>query len=171
MYELDFSQVPVWLFTAYIFAVNIFWLQHWMYVSMYSRVALMVPLTFRYQTEQVKAKRTCYERALLTLNLAVYATFFGLTILELVIEVNYFAITVLWTTFGTTMAIALCLSLRRIRHYSSSLTNIGLQASRGLLLAHQVSFVSGVVINFFGFVVGSTHILETEDQSHGLTNA
>ena len=142
-----------------------------MYVSMYSRVALMVPLTFRYQTEHVKTKRACYERALLALNLAVYATFFGLTILELVIEVNYFAVTVLWTAFGISMAIALCLSLRRIRQYSSSLTNIGLQASRGLLLAHQASFVSGVVINFFGFIVGSTHILETEDESSGLTNS
>ena len=88
VYELERSQVPEWLFTTYIFAVNIFWLQHWMYVSMYSRVSLMVPLTFCYQTQQVKAKRACHERALLICNFTTYSIFFGLTILELVFEVE-----------------------------------------------------------------------------------
>ena len=53
-YSLGRGDVPYWVFYSDMFANNTLWLQHWMYVSLYTRVSLIVPLIFCYQTEQVK---------------------------------------------------------------------------------------------------------------------
>ena len=45
---------PTWIFTEYTICANMFWLEHWLYVSMYMRVALLMPFTFCLQTERVK---------------------------------------------------------------------------------------------------------------------
>lgn len=42
-----------WVYTEFVIATNIFWLQHWLYVSLYTRVSLLIPLTFCVQTNQV----------------------------------------------------------------------------------------------------------------------
>ena len=60
-YDLDRNKVPHWIFNMSICADNFFWLQNWVYVSLYLRVAFLVPLTFCFQSDQVKAKRKRYK--------------------------------------------------------------------------------------------------------------
>ena len=48
------TSVPTWVFDQYTVAASIFWLQHWLYVSMYMRVALMIELIFCVQNDKVK---------------------------------------------------------------------------------------------------------------------
>ena len=45
-YVMRRSVTPVWVFTEFTTASVIFWLQHWLYVSMYMQIALLIPLTF-----------------------------------------------------------------------------------------------------------------------------
>ena len=35
-----------WVYASYLIADLAFWSQHWLYVSQYTRVSVMVPLTF-----------------------------------------------------------------------------------------------------------------------------
>ena len=45
-YVMRRSIVPSWVIDEYTVAASVLWLQHWLYVSMYMRVALMIELTF-----------------------------------------------------------------------------------------------------------------------------
>ena len=53
-YVVRRSTVPPWVIDEYTVAGSILWLQHYLYVSMYMRVALMIELTFCSQNEKVK---------------------------------------------------------------------------------------------------------------------
>ena len=87
-YELYREKVPAWVFTAFVLAENIFWLQQWIYVSQYLLVALMVPLTFCIQSDQVKAKRQRYSRILLATDLLVFTSFAAILAVELAMTVD-----------------------------------------------------------------------------------
>ena len=84
------------------------------------------------------------------------------TIIEIALDANNWTLTICWALFCTSVSIALCQALHRIRQYSSSLTNSGLEASRGLLLAHQILFVSGSAMNVTSFFLLLTEEIEDE---------
>ena len=69
-------------------ATNIFWLQHWLYVSLYTRVSLLIPLTFCVQTNQVMSKRECYNKVLLVIDLFAYAVLCFTITYELINDVD-----------------------------------------------------------------------------------
>ena len=97
----------------------------------------MVPLIFCYQTEQIKAKRLCYERVLLAIDLFVYAVLLVLVSCELGFREDSLGIVCFWSLLAISLTFALCLALRRVRKYSSNFSNdSGMQASKNLLLAH-----------------------------------
>ena len=53
-YVVSRDTVSPWVIDEYTVAASVLWLQHWLYVSMYMRVALMIELTFCSQNEKVK---------------------------------------------------------------------------------------------------------------------
>ena len=75
--------VPSWVFVDFIVAANIFWLQHWLYVSLYTKVSLMAPLTFCNQSETVKKKRLCYEKVHLMIDILIYAALVIIVVYEI----------------------------------------------------------------------------------------
>ena len=48
------DELPTWILAEYAIFLIFFCLEHWLYVSMYMRVALLIPFTFCLQTENVK---------------------------------------------------------------------------------------------------------------------
>ena len=58
-----------------------------MYVSLYLRVAYLVPLTFCFQSDQVKAKRQRYKCTLLTIDLIAYTVIMSVLTIEIAFKV------------------------------------------------------------------------------------
>ena len=71
-----------WVYVCYLVAVLLFWVQHWLYVSQYTKVSVMVPLTFCVQTNEVKEKRILYKTLLTIFDLIVYFTLIGIFVFE-----------------------------------------------------------------------------------------
>ena len=97
------------------------------------------------------------------IDLTAFALLTLSTIIEIALDVNNWGMIICWSLFCTSVSVALCVALHRIRQYSSCLTNSGLEASRGLLLAHQISFVSGSALNVTSFFLSLTE--EIQDKS------
>ena len=60
----------------------------------------------------------------------------------------------IWTCFAVILTAALCVALRRVRVYSASFSNMGIEG-RKLLMAHQISFVAAASFNFIDMVFTS----------------
>ena len=108
-----------WVYTCYLFAVLLFWVQHWLYVSQYTKVSVMVPLTFCVQTNEVKEKRILWKTLLTIFDLAVYFTLVGIFVFELFDKENdEWFLGLFWNIISVIMSIALCVALQKIRLYS-----------------------------------------------------
>ena len=76
----------------------------------------MIPLTFCVQSDQVKAKRLCYSRTLLVIDILVYAILLGNLVFTICNpSVSNWYVDLLWNLLATILTFALCISLRRIR--------------------------------------------------------
>ena len=142
-----------WVFTEYMIATNIFWLQHWIYVSLYTRVSLLIPLTFCVQTNEVMKKRECYNKVLIVIDLFAYACLCFTITYELINDVDYWFMSLMWSVMCVVLTSALCLSLRRIRRYARGLANKDSRASQGLIYSHQWTFIFATFINLVCFTI------------------
>ena len=120
-YLLSRESVPDWVFTDYVFAENIFWLQHWLYVSFYLKVAVMTPLTFRVQTDTVKKQRKWYGYALLAINLTAFMALATTLTVELALSVNRWVLGLVWSFYSIVLTWTLCTALKRIRSYAKAM--------------------------------------------------
>ena len=103
-------------------AFCIFWIQHWTYVSHYTRVSVMIPLTFVYQSDSVKAKRKVKSIFLGLIDLAVYTFLVINMCLQLSQEgLDNWSVMFVWSVLSAILTIALYLSLSKIRHYTKAL--------------------------------------------------
>ena len=128
--------MPGWVFTALVLAENIFWLQQWIYVSQYLLVALMVPITFCIQSDQVKAKRQRYSRVLFAINMLAFTLFATVLTVELAMTVNGWILSLVWACYSIVVSWALCFALKRIRSYMKAMDLGGLLPARVLSGMH-----------------------------------
>ena len=145
--------MPDWVFAAFVLAENIFWLQQWVYVSQYLLVALIVPLTFCIQSDQVKAKRQRYSRVLFATNLMAFTSVAAILTVELVMTVNRWILELVWGCYSIVVTWALCFALRRIRSYMKLMDLGGLLPARVLSGVHQGFFIAGSVFGFIFFAL------------------
>ena len=114
-YVIRRGTVPSWVFTEYTVAASIFWLQHWLYVSMYMRVALTIQLTFCVQTDKVQKRRKCYNRVLIVNHLLVIAFLCSTLTWQLASKQKDWCMPLIWSVFSVFLTILLCASMQRIR--------------------------------------------------------
>ena len=141
-----------WVYSCYLTAAYCFYIQQWLYVSQYTRVSIMAPLTFCLQTDQVKKKRQCFIWVMLGIDCIAYTLFFFNLLLSLGTDwIGVWYVDLIWSIMSIVLTVALCMSLRRIRNYTKTLANAGYLSNKGLILAHQSSFVAASVITLIAF--------------------
>ena len=152
IYSVTGDDVPKWIKAQEIVAVFLFWLQHWMYVSLYTRFCILAPLIVQKQTPEVKRKRRDYERMLMLLDVIFYLLLIGLAIGEIAYDIMHIVENAFWTLNATVLAIALCLALHRMRKFSAENSKIS-DYSHELVTAHQISFVSAAAFQLTSFII------------------
>ena len=134
----------------------LFWVQHWLYVSQYTKVSVMVPLTFCVQTNEVKEKRILYKTLLTIFDLIVYFTLIGIFVFECFNDNNSeWFLELFWNTISVILSIALCVALHKIRLYSDDFATENLKSNTLLMWAHQGSFILGTVLFLIAFILES----------------
>ena len=109
---------------------------------MYLRVAFMMPLFFRVQTDTVIAKRRQYKRILLALDLLVSATLSFTTTYAIVdSDGGAWYVSLFWTILTVVMTGTFILSFIKIRHHTKGLAKRDSMGSKHLLYAHCVAFI------------------------------
>ena len=118
---------------------------------MYTRVAIMIPLTFCVQTDQVKRKRQCYKKILLLLDVLVYVFLLSIFVYQMV--AHQWGVPLLWSILSVILTSAICLSLLQIWKYSQKMAKHDSLKSRGLLCAHLVTFLAATIITTISCVL------------------
>ena len=129
---------------------------------MYLRVALIIPLTFCLQTENVKVKRHRYRKILLVVDLLVYAFLCFTFIFQLVRDDEHWCVPAIWSVLSVTVTTSLCFSMLQIRKYTRSLAKKDSLKGRGLPYAHQGLFLVATVITLTAFIVSRLEIYESD---------
>ena len=132
-------------------------------MSLYTRVALIVPMTFCLQTDKIKAKRLCYTRVLLVFDLLAYSLLTFIVTYELFFDKDFWFVNLNWQILSIILTVALCLAFHRIRQYSEGLAETGVQANRSLLLAHQSAFIAATVIGIIPFSLDTVYHFDADD--------
>ena len=115
---------------------------HWMYVSEYTSVAVMMPLAFSVQNPQTVSKRKIYPKVILTIDLAVYSIIVALFVMELIWDsIETWLAHVVWNILAVTLTFILCISLRKIKKYVNATSMSSIYSNKRLIQFHQGSFV------------------------------
>ena len=143
-----------WVWTCYQVAFCAFWLQHWIYVSQYTRVAVLVPLTFISQVPEVQKKRNRYLIVINTVDFLAFALIIATTIVSLTkTQLNHGFVLAEWNTLTVILSIALIFSLAKIRYYTKVLSTEGIQSSRTLMMSHSLAFGTGAIVGLIIFLL------------------
>ena len=71
-YDIDKKEYPSFIYGCYVVGFTCFQSLHWMYVSQYTSVAIMIPLAFSAQIPKIVRKRTIYPKVIFAIDLTVY---------------------------------------------------------------------------------------------------
>ena len=108
-------------------------------------VALIVPITFCIQSDQVKAKRERYGRVLFAINMMAFTLFGTILTVELAMTVDRWILSLVWACYSIMVSWALYFALKRIRSFIQAMDLGGLLPARVLSGMHQGFFIAGSV--------------------------
>ena len=148
-YQIDRAVMPDYIFIAYLIADFCFWTQHWLYVSEYARVSLLIPLIFSLQTEQVQKRRRCYHVFCRLMDLAMYTFFVARTIIFVIkqtIVISQIDIISVVTMIILTLTLGMALS--RLRRINNDLSTEGIFSNETLILVHMICFILAALFMF-----------------------
>ena len=145
-YEMARKSIETWVFDVYILVDSLSWVLDWLYISMYMRIAFIVPLTFCLQSDQVKEKRKSYKKMLVVIDVIAYCSICSFTACEYAMKLDQLPIRIVQSLFCIVLTIALCLTLQKIRKYTLNFASCDSIKGRGLILAHQTMFILASVV-------------------------
>ena len=123
---------------------------------MYLRVATMMPLYFKVQTDELTAKRARYKKIFISIDLLVFVLLCGSTTYAIVIKHEAWYMPLFWCILTMTMTAVFGVSFLKIRSHTKGLAKTDTLGSKRLLYVHFFAFLSSSVCSLAYFVCTST---------------
>ena len=146
---------PSWVYNSLVTAAAFHWIQHWLYVLQYTKVSVIAPLTFCFQSERVERKRKIYSNILIAINIFVYSFIICVAIFQLVDKVvdDWFS-EILWVTYSIALTIEFGRSLLKLHKFSEGLAKKGgLISNWKLMIAHFGALFMATIADSVSFII------------------